>query len=77
MIKDEELTNNFSCLNRAKRDEMIFVLLARDEAAPDTIRMWVRERIERGKNKSTDVQILDALECARVMEIQRIEMLKF
>lgn len=33
MIKRDEVSNPNSCLNRAKDDEMVFVLLARDEAA--------------------------------------------
>ena len=36
MIKHSELSNKESCLNRATAGEMIFVLLARDEAAPES-----------------------------------------
>jgi hypothetical protein len=71
MIKREELTNPNSCLNRAKDDEMTFVLLARDAAAPDAIRHWVAVRCVLGKNKLTDPQIKEALECAKNMEQQR------
>lgn len=35
VIKSEELSNPASCMNRALPDEMTFVLLARDAAAPD------------------------------------------
>lgn len=68
MIKREELTNPNSCFGRARMDEMLFVLLARDVAAPSTIRHWVQERIDRGKNTRDDAQIKEALYCAGYME---------
>jgi hypothetical protein len=73
MIKHEELTNPDSCMNRALDNEMTFVLLARDAAAPVAIREWVAERIELGKNELTDEQIKEALACASAMEKQRWE----
>ena len=39
MIKKEELRRNNSCLNRASAEEPIFVLRAKDPAAPQTIRL--------------------------------------
>jgi hypothetical protein len=72
MIKEEELRNPKSCINRAEATEMLFVLLARDVAAPDTIRYWVQKRIEIGKNKPDDPQIKEALACAETMEMQRV-----
>lgn len=71
MMKDEELSNPRSCTNRAKLHEWIFVLLARDEAAPGAIRAWVKERLRLGKNKPEDEQIGEALHCAALMEKQR------
>ena len=71
MIKREELTNPKSCMSRAKDDEMTFVLLGRDAAAPATIRFWVDERIRLGKNCLMDPQIVEALECAASMERAR------
>lgn len=68
MKKHDELANAQSCWNRARFDERLFVLLARDPAAPATIRFWVGERITSGKNKATDPQIVEALECADAME---------
>lgn len=50
---------------------MLFVLLARDVAAPDTIRYWVEERIRLGKNRRKDAQIQEALGCAKTMERER------
>jgi len=66
--KKEELTNPKSCLSRAADDEMIFVLLGRDVAAPAAIHAWVEERIRLGKNRPGDSQIVEAYECLRIME---------
>lgn len=68
MRKKYELTDPSSCLNKALSDELVFVLLQRDAAAPATIRFWVQERIRLGKNKPTDIQILCALSEAMSME---------
>lgn len=68
MRKHDELSNPSSCMSRAKDDEMTFVLLGRDEAAPNIIRAWCRLRVELGKNTYADGQISEALECARTME---------
>lgn len=72
MRKEDELKHPFSCLNRAKDSEMIFVLLGRDVAAPAAIRTWVEERVRLGKNIPTDKQVFEALECARIMERQQL-----
>ena len=71
MKKKDELERSDSCLGKAKFNEMLFVLLARDEAAPATIEAWVRERIRLGKNTENDPQITEALECAQVMREQQ------
>jgi hypothetical protein len=71
MIKRKELTDPRSCMSRADDDEMTFVLLGRDLAAPVAIRAWVGERIRLGKNRPDDPQILEALECAAWMERHR------
>ena len=70
MIKREELSNPNSCMSRARDDEMTFVLLGRDVAAPAAIRVWINERIRLGKNCSTDLQIMEAKCCVRVMANQ-------
>jgi hypothetical protein len=67
MIKREELTNPKSCMRRAKDDEMTFVLLGRDAAAPVAIEAWISERIRLGKNTSEDAQITEAKQCAEKM----------
>lgn len=70
MRKDKELSDSNSCLSKARKDELIFVLLERDMATPETIRFWCEKRIELGKNTASDEQILQALELAR--EIERL-----
>ena len=71
MMKRDETEYSESCLNRARDDEYIFVLLARDPAAPVALRAWVAERIRLGKNVPEDAQIVEALDCARRMERER------
>lgn len=71
MRKRDELTNPNGCMFRAGDDEMTFVLLGRDAAAPAAILAWVRERIRLGKNTLNDPQIVEAIECARTMESER------
>jgi hypothetical protein len=71
VIKRKELTDTRSCMSRADDDEMTFVLLGRDLAAPVAIRAWIAERIRLGKNKPDDSQIIEAEECAAWMERHR------
>lgn len=71
MRKAQELTDPRSCMSKARDDEMTFVLLARDVAAPATIRAWANERIRLGKNHYKDAQIVEALLVADEMERQR------
>ena len=73
MIKRDEIEHPESCLSKARDDERLFVLLARDAAAPVAIRAWVAERLRLGKNQPEDAQILEALDCATRMEIERRE----
>lgn len=73
MIKRDEIENTESCLNKARADERLFVLLARDPAAPVAIRAWVAERVRLGKNTPIDGQIVEALDCASRMEAERAE----
>lgn len=72
MRKIDELANEESCLNRAKSNEMVFVLLGRDSAAPFAIRAWCEERILQGKNMAQDAQILEALAIADAMTRERM-----
>lgn len=70
MRKKDELSRPHTCMAHAHQNEMVFVLLSRDAAAPAAIRAWVAERIRLGKNVETDAQITDALACAKTMEIE-------
>lgn len=70
MRKLQELEDPSSCMSKAFGDEMTFVLLGRDPAAPKAIRAWVQERIRLGKNLRTDGQITEALACAHTMEVE-------
>lgn len=56
-----------SCWNRAGDEEMLFVLLGRDPAAPVAIDAWIQERIKLGLNTHDDEQIAEARECAATM----------
>jgi hypothetical protein len=68
MLKRNEALDPNSCWNKAREDEMVFVLLGRDAAAADTIRFWAKRRIQLGKNKATDSQILEAFHTADEIE---------
>jgi hypothetical protein len=68
MLKMTEMSHPKSCLNKARMDERIFVLLGRDVAAPGAIREWCRLRCLHRKNTPKDAQITEALECASLME---------
>jgi len=68
MKKRDELSNPASCMSRAHDDELTFVLLARDAAAPTAVRAWVVERIRLGKNTRADAQIRDAEEWVTAVE---------
>lgn len=73
MIKRDEIEDTNSCFNKATDGERLFVLLARDPAAPVAIRAWIAERIRLGKNAPGDEQIREAFECANFMELERAE----
>jgi hypothetical protein len=68
MLKIEEINQPDSCFNKARPNERIFILLARDPAAPRAIRSWVDARIALGKNAPGDAHIREALQCASLME---------
>ncbi len=72
MLKRDELIDPASCMSRARDDEMTFVLLERDAAAPAAIRAWIDERIRLGKNAPDDVQIQEAGRCILAMTGRRM-----
>jgi hypothetical protein len=57
-------------MSRARDDEMTFVLLGRDIAAPVAVRAWINERIRLGKNQPSDPQIKEALQWIREVEAE-------
>lgn len=67
MIKKMEKADGRSCWNKAGEDELVFVLLARDPAAPAAIQAWIEERVRLRKNKPGDQQLRDAERAADVM----------
>lgn len=71
MIKQCELSDPSSCLNRSRDNEMLFVLCGRDAAAPATIRFWAAKRIELGKNEPNDPQIIEALNAADLIDLEQ------
>jgi hypothetical protein len=62
----------FDCYAKAAPDEPMFILLARDSAAPMLVRTWaeIREgQIKRGvKPESDRAMVEEARECAQRME---------
>ena len=72
MKKSDEIGNQSSCWNKANNDERMFVLLARDPAAPIAIRAWIAERIRIGKNVRCDPQMIEAEDQAQRMEAERL-----
>jgi hypothetical protein len=73
MRKRDELSDPRSCLNRAKDDEWLFVLIGRDEDAPETVRFWARRRVARGKRRADDPQIVEALAWADAVEAEQAQ----
>lgn len=71
MRKQYELTNPKSCMSKAREDEMTFVLLGRDPAAPSTIRYWAGRRVDLGLNRPEDEKLAEAKKCAEIMEAER------
>lgn len=61
MNKAQHRRDPSSCWSKARENEVLFVLLGRDRAAPATIRYWVTQRLALGKNTADDPQIHDAL----------------
>jgi hypothetical protein len=72
MRKADELEDPGSCLNKARENELLFVLLGRDRCAPETIRFWASMRIASRKNQPGDRQIEEALKCADAMETSQL-----
>jgi hypothetical protein len=72
MRKHLEVKEPTSCLNRADDNELLFVLRGRDVAAPGAIRVWCAKRVLMKKNTWGDPQIVEALNVADAMELERV-----
>lgn len=57
------------CLEKALDDERLFVLMTRDETAPDVIMEWIRLNL----GKQPKEKLIEALECALEMRERRAE----
>ncbi len=51
------LENPKSCWNKARSEEMTFIILGRDPAAAATLQAWIDERLRLHLNKEDDEQI--------------------
>jgi hypothetical protein len=71
MRKCDEIANPNSCLNKARADEWIFVLLGRDESAIVAVRAWIEHRVQSGKNKRDDVKIMSAENWIKEVEAEQ------
>jgi hypothetical protein len=65
--KRDELADPGSCLNRARDDEWLFVLLERDRALPAALRAWAAERVKLGLNRPGDAQVVEPLRKAALL----------
>lgn len=72
MRKRDELADPASCLSKAREDELIFVLLGRDLAAPAAVRAWIAERIRLGLNRPGDAKLVSAERLAETMARERV-----
>lgn len=84
MLKQDEIANPDSCLNKAVSGEMLFTLLGRDACAPEAIHYWIYLRAG-GKPmvfvppdgamenilSGRDAQLCAAYKCASIMDAQR------
>ena len=65
----------FDAYAKAEPDEPMFVLLARDAAAPQMVRAWAwlrRRQIREGKKPGEDEEMVaEAMQCAEAMEAWR------
>jgi hypothetical protein len=60
----------YDCYEKAKPDEPMFVLLARDEQAPDLVRTWATNRLVKEWKPGQEIpgKYTEAMECADAME---------
>lgn len=71
MRKIDEIEQPTSCLNKARAEEPLFVLRAKDPEAPDTVRTWANNARTRGTHEPE--KIAEAFAAAEAMETYRRE----
>ena len=68
---------DFDCYGNAEPDEPMFILLARDAAAPELVESWANRRlamIHNGEKPESDkAMITEARQCAEAMRKWRRE----
>lgn len=73
MLKRHEISDPNSCLNKAKDNQMVFVLTENDKAMEETIEFWINKRIELGLNELGDTKMVTAQNVADYVRSQRIK----
>ena len=63
----------YDCYLRAEPDEPLFVLRAKDPAAPAAVRAWIAERQKRVDKPGEAERLAEAETCALAMETWRGE----
>lgn len=71
MLKKDELADPTSCFNKATDNEIVFVLLERDEAMATTIEFWANERIRLGIDREDSPKIVGARGVAYTLRLKR------
>lgn len=66
----KENPGDFDCYANAEPNEPMFVLLARDESAPNLVREWAIMRRQAGEDEA---KLAEAFACAASMEAWRKE----
>jgi hypothetical protein len=68
---------DFDCFGNAEPDEPMFILLARDPAAPELVEAWASRRLaminDGLKPESDKAMITEARQCAEAMRAWRRE----
>jgi hypothetical protein len=71
MMKRDELADQNSCFNKAKDDEIIFVLKETDPSFTETVEFWANHHVGCGANERGDRKILEALNVADFVRRKR------
>lgn len=76
MRKKDEVADPNSCLNKAKDDDILFVLKDTDQAMVDTVLYWIKRRIELGLNQQGDAKMTEAAQLANAVRMKQSGVLK-